>query len=97
MNNENENTIVAKRRGRPLGSKNSTSVEEHNQRMIQRKKNLAINFQKYKEQNHEELKKVYLEHYEKNKEKKLARMKQLYGLKCCIKQFMAIDESIFVF
>ena len=88
--------LMPERRGRPIGSRNSVSIEEHNQRQISRKKNLQVNFQKYKEQHHEELKKIYIEHYHNNKEKKLKRMKDLYGMKAHIKNLMSLDVSIMV-
>jgi hypothetical protein len=65
----NTNAILTRGRGRPLGSKNSVSVKEHNDRMTLRKEALKISFQKYKSEHHEDLKKVYMEHYNNNKEK----------------------------
>jgi hypothetical protein len=93
---EMKDVIVVKGRGRPIGSKNSTSVQQHNEREVIRKANLKISFQKYKSEHHEELKKVYLEHYNNNKEKKLKRMKVLYTARSFINQLMKLDGSIMV-
>ena len=86
--------ILIRRRGRPIGSKNSTSVEQHNDRMTLRKESLKTNFQKYKAQHHDELKQVYLDHYYNNRERKLGRMNQLHRLKAHVKQLMNLDISI---
>ena len=88
------NTITLRKRGRPLGSKNSMTIDEHNQRQIDRKISLKTNFQKYKAQHHEELKQTYLDHYYNNREKKLGRMNELYRIKTHIKQLMKFDVSI---
>ena len=90
------NDILTRGRGRPIGSKNSTSVEQHNEREVIRKANLKISFQKYKSEHHEDLKKVYMEHYNNNKEKKLKRMKVLYTARSFINQLMKLDGSIMV-
>ena len=88
--------IVVKKRGRPIGSKNSASVKEHNDRMTLRKENLKISFQKYKAEHHEELKATYKTLYNKNKERKLKRMKVLNTAKSFINQLMKLDGSILV-
>ena len=94
MNTIEQAVIITRNRGRPIGSKNSTTIEEHNLRQAQRKKNLQINFQKYKAEHHDELKKAYIEHYNNNRNKKLGRMNELYRLKSHIKQLMKYDVAI---
>ena len=88
--------IVIKKRGRPVGFKNSVSVKEHNDRMTLRKENLKISFQKYKAEHQEELKATYKTLYNKNKERKLKRMKVLNTAKSFINQLMKLDGSILV-
>jgi len=87
-------TYPIRGRGRPLGVKNYTSIEEYKAKQISRKKNLQVNFQRYKAENHEELKKAYLEHYYSNKDMKLKRLKEMYGYKCHIQKLMNLDISI---
>ena len=88
--------IVIKKRGRPVGSKNSTSVEQHNDRMTLRKENLKISFQKYKAEHQEELRATYKTLYNKNKERKLKRMKVLHTARSFVNQLMKLDSSILV-
>ena len=90
------NDILNRGRGRPIGSRNSTSVEQHNTRMSLRKESLKVSFKKYKAEHHEDLKKVYMEHYNNNKEKKLKRMKVLYTARSFINQLMKLYGSIMV-
>jgi hypothetical protein len=90
------NEILIRGRGRPIGSKNSVSVKEHNDRMTLRKENLKISFQKYKAEHQEELKATYKTLYNNNKEKKLKRMKVLYTARSFINQLMKLDSSILV-
>ena len=89
-------TVVVKKRGRPTGSKNSVSVKEHNDRMTLRKENLKISFQKYKAEHQEELRATYKTLYNKNKERKLKRMKVLHTARSFVNQLMKLDGSIMV-
>lgn len=89
-----EDAPIIRKRGRPLGSRSATSIEEHKQREIQRKKNMQVNFQRYKNLHHDELKKVYNVHYQNNRDKKINRIKFLYHCKKHISLLMAIDDAI---
>jgi hypothetical protein len=88
------NQITIRRRGRPAGVKNSLTIAEHEQKLINRKKSMQANFQRYKEANHEELKQVYKDHYYDNRERKLRRVNELYRLNFHIKQLMRLDSVI---
>ena len=79
------------KRGRPLGRKNITSIEEYNNHKVERKKQIQANFQRYKSLHHDELKQVYLNHYYTNRDAKLNRMKTLYHCKKHLQSLMAIE------
>ena len=64
--------------------------------MTLRKENLKISFQKYKSEHHEELRATYKTLYNKNKERKLKRMKVLHTARSFVNQLMKLDGSIMV-
>ena len=86
-----ENIVKKKPTGRPKGVKNSKTEEEKLKVIENRKLQLKVNFQKYKEQNHPHLLELYKKNNFINREKKGYRVSELYHCKKHIKQLMNME------